>query len=100
MRFTRDMADAFGDWLERERIRRALVTARPELADSLELDEERPLLRVPLTDGESILIAKTDEEPMAPWVVGIPDRRSPTVHETTSLGEIVRWVLEVFERRG
>lgn len=99
MRFTGDMADAFGDWLERERIHEALVTALPELADSLELDEERPLLRVPLTGGGTMLVAKTDEEPMAPWVVGISDQHSPTVHETASLGEIVRRVLEAFESR-
>src|SRR5699024_10768981 len=99
MRFTRDMADAFGDWLERERIHEALVTALPELADSLELDEARPLLRVPLTGGGTLLVPTTDWEPMAPWVGDISYQHSLTVHETASLGEIVRRVLKAFESR-
>ena len=38
MQFTRDLAVAFGDWLEREQIRRALLAERPELEGELLLD--------------------------------------------------------------
>lgn len=99
MRFTRDMADAFGDWLERERIHQALVAARPALGGILELDEDRPLLRIPRAGGTDVLVAKTADEPRAGWIVGIPDPHSPTLHETSSLGDLVRRVLEVLDAR-
>lgn len=94
MLFTRDMADAFGDWLERERIHRALVSARPQLGDSLVLDEERPLLRILRPRAADVLVAKTSEEPAAGWIVGIPDPQSPTLHEPDSLEELVERVLD------
>lgn len=94
MLFTRDMADAFGDWLERDQIHRALVSARPQLGDSLVLDEERPLLRILRPRGADVLVAKTAEESAAGWIVGIPDPRSPTLHEPDSLEELVERVLD------
>ena len=99
MLFTRTMADAFGDWLERERIHDALVGARPELSGRLVLEADRPLLRVPLGDGTSMLVAKTHAEAEAGWVLGIPHPHSPTVHGTSSLGELVERVLEVLDSR-
>ncbi|MDN6303958.1 MAG: hypothetical protein L0J57_13070 [Brachybacterium sp.] len=99
MLFTRSMADAFGDWLERERIHDALVGARPELSGRLVLDADRPLLRVPLVDGTIMLVAKTHAETEAGWVLGIPHRHSPTLHETRSLGERVERVLQVLDDR-
>lgn len=100
MLFTRDMAAAFGDWLERERIRDALVAARPELVDTLVLDEERPLLRIPLPDGSDIVLAKTEDGPCAGWILGIPHPRRPVLHEPTSFGELVRRALEVLDSWG
>lgn len=100
MLFTHDMAAAFGDWLERERIRDALVRARPELDGRLMLDEERPLLRIPLPHGAGIVVAKTDGESSAGWVLGIPHPQSPALHETSSLGELVGRVLEVLDTWG
>lgn len=99
MLFTRPMADAFGDWLERERIHDALVDARPELSGRLMLDADRPLLRVPLVDGTTMLVAKTRGEAETAWVLGIPHPHSPTLHETRSLGELVGRVLEVLDDR-
>lgn len=100
MRFTPDMAVAFGDWLERERIHDALVMARPELGGTLVLDEERPLLRIPLPDGAGMVVAKTDEESSTGWVLGIPDAQSPVLHATSSLNELVGRVLEVLDSWG
>lgn len=99
MLFTRPMADAFGDWLERERIHDALVGARPELSGRLVLDADRPLLRVPLVDGTTMLLAKTHTETEAGWVLGIPHPHSPALHETSGLGELVGRVLEVLDDR-
>lgn len=97
MLFTPDMAVAFGDWLERDRIRQSLVAARPDLADGLRLDEERPLLQIPRPGGGAVLVAKIDEDPTAAWVVGIPGLPAPTLHRAGSLGEIVRRVFEALE---
>ncbi|GAA4523687.1 hypothetical protein GCM10023160_14150 [Brachybacterium paraconglomeratum] len=100
MLFTRDMAAAFGDWLERERIHDVLVTARPELGGRLVLDEERPLLRIPLPDGTDMVVAKTDEPTSTGWVLGIPAPHAPALHEPSSLGELVSRVLEVLDSWG
>lgn len=100
MLFTRDMTAAFGDWLERERIHDALVTARPALGGMLVLDEERPLLRIPLPGGADIVVAKTDEGPRTGWVLGIPHPQRPALHEPISLGELVGRVLEVLDSWG
>lgn len=104
MRFTPDMAAAFGDWLERERIHDALVMARPELGGKLVLDEERPLLRIPLPDDAGMVVAKseetTDGKPNTRWIVGIPHPHFPVLHATGSLGELVRRVLEVLDSWG
>lgn len=99
MLFTRTMADAFGDWLERERIHDALVGARPELSGRLVLDAVRPLLRVPLDDGTTLFVAKTHAETEAGWVLGVPHPHSPALHETSSLGELVERVLQVLDSR-
>ncbi|ATG51400.1 hypothetical protein CFK38_07575 [Brachybacterium vulturis] len=99
MLFTRPMADAFGDWLEREQIHHALVHARPDLEGLLVLDEDRPLLRIPLTDGTTMLVAKTDAEPGAGWVLGVPHPHTPRLHETGTLSELVRRVLEALDVR-
>lgn len=99
MHFTRDTADAFGDWLERERILQALVAAKPALGGTLVLDDDRPLLRIPRVGGTDVFVAKTADEPRAGWIVGIPDPHSPTLHETSSLGELVGRVLEVLDAR-
>lgn len=99
MLFTPTMAEAFGDWLERERIHHALVRARPDLEGRLQFDEDRPLLRIPLRDGTTMLMAKTGEEPGTGWVLGVPDPQSPTVHETGTLSELVRRALAVLDAR-
>lgn len=97
--FTRDTASVFGDWLERERIRHALLAARPELDGTLVLDEERPLLRNPFPGGTELMVAKTAAGSRAVWVAGVPHPQTPTVHETSSIAELVQRVLEAFDTR-
>lgn len=94
MRFTPALADAFGDWLERDRIRRALLAARPELAAVIRADEERPLLRILRPAGGTVLVAKTSEGAQSQWVVGVPGPPAPALHEPGSDEEIVRVVLD------
>lgn len=100
MLFSRDMAAAFGDWLERERIHDALTHARPELRDRLELDAERPLLRIRTPGGAGILVARTTDGQDLGWVVGVPHPHTPTVHEPRSREELVEHVLEVLDAVG
>lgn len=94
MHFSRDMTDAFADWLERDRIQRALIAARPGLAHTMVLDEVRPLLRIPSSDGGFIVVAKTFEGAATQWVVGVPARPEPIIHEPGSRDEIVRTVID------
>jgi hypothetical protein len=97
MRFTPDMVAAFGDWLELDRIRRGLLAARPELAHSVEVDTVRPLLRIARATGGEVLVAKTEEPSQAQWVVGVPGVPDPLLHDTGSLDEVVRTVLQTLE---
>ncbi|GAA1486282.1 hypothetical protein [Brachybacterium fresconis] len=98
MRFTRALADVFGDQLEQDRIRQALVAARPALAGQVHADEERPLLQILRPRGAAVLVAKTSEGPTgAQWVVGVPGTPEPTLHEATSSEEIVRLVLDAVD---
>lgn len=94
MRFTRALADVFGDQLEQDRIRRALIVARPALAELVHADGERPLLRIPRPRGADVLVAKTSEGPAgSQWVVGVPGAPAPTLHEAGNCEDIVRLVL-------
>ncbi|ATG54260.1 hypothetical protein CFK41_05335 [Brachybacterium ginsengisoli] len=93
MLFTPIMAAAFGDWLEREQIRAALFSARPQLDATLLLDPDRPLLRIPLPGGPTIIVAKLEDGPTSHWIVGIPHPQFPTLQETRTLDELVEQVL-------
>lgn len=97
MLLTPDQVASFGDWLKCDRIRRALVAARPELAERIVLDEARPLLRILRTDGRSVLVARTDEDSPAPWVVGVPGPSGPALLDVSSPEQIVQRVLEGLE---
>lgn len=94
MRLSREMATAFGDWLELDRIRRALLAARPLLVGTLVLDEERPLLRVPRSTGEAVIVARIDEAGATPWVVGVPGDRPPVLLDAGTPDEVVMLVLQ------
>ena len=93
MLLTRDMVDAFGDRLELDRIRQALLAARPELAGALVLDEMRPLLRIQGATGTALLVARTGEGSSAGCIVGIPGRSAPVLHDTCSSAEVITLVL-------
>lgn len=97
MQFTRALAVAFGDWLEREQIRRALLAERPELDGVLHLDPERPLLRIPRVERGAVIVARLDEEDGATWLVGVAGDSDPVLHEAASPGEAARIALDVLE---
>lgn len=97
MHFTRDMADSFGDWLERDRIQQALVSARPELADAMAPDDHRPLLRIRRPRGGTLIVARVIDGPEARWVVGVPDRSAPTLLDAGSPDEVVRIVVATLD---
>ncbi|MDN5686281.1 MAG: hypothetical protein L0G94_06285 [Brachybacterium sp.] len=101
MRFTRSMADAFGDQLEQDRIQQALVAARPELTAAIRAGEHRPLLRILDPRGGAVLVAKTSDGPSGPrWVVGVPGSPAPVIHEPGSCEGIVDVVLRALDRHG
>lgn len=95
MHLTRDMVEAFGDWLELGRIQRALVDARPELAEALVLDAERPLLQIRCPGGGALLVARAADDSAGRWIVGVPARPEPVLHDADSPEEAVRAALEV-----
>ncbi|HJB09226.1 MAG TPA: hypothetical protein H9786_01645 [Candidatus Brachybacterium merdavium] len=93
-------AEAFFDRLERDWIRCALVAARPDLEDAMVLEGERPMIRIPSPHRGAILVAKTDDGPTAQWIVGVPGRPDPSIHEPGSGEELVRIVLAALEGPG
>lgn len=95
MQFTRALAVAFGDWLEREQIRRALLAERPELEGELLLDPERPLLRIPRGERGPVIVARLDEADGATWLVGVADTVDPVLREASSPEEAARITLDV-----
>ena len=97
MDITRNMADSFGDWLERDRIQQALVSARPELADAMSPDDHRPLLRVRRPGAGTLLVARVTERSGTHWGVGVPGQPSPTLHEAESPDDAVTIVLAALD---
>lgn len=97
MQFTHDLTVAFGDWLEREQIRRALLAERPELDGLLHLDPERPLLRIPRVERGAVIVARLHEEDGAAWLVGVAGAADPVLHEASSPDEAARIALDVLE---
>ena len=93
-------AEALFDRLERDWIQCALLAARPDLEDAMVLEEDRPLIRIPAPRRGSILVAKIDDGAMAQWIVGIPDRPDPSIHEPDSREELVRIVLDALSGPG
>ena len=98
MQFTRDLAVAFGDWLEREQIRRALLAERPELEGELLLDPERPLLRVLRGGSGPVIVARVEEaDGEGGWLVGVAGSLDPVLREAPSPVEAARLALEALE---
>lgn len=97
MHLTPDMAEAFGDWLELDRIRDALVASRPELADDLALDAGRPLLRVRRPGRGALLVARAAEDSVGRWIVGASGRSEPVLHDVDAPEEVVTLVLEALQ---
>lgn len=100
MLFTPSMIEVFSDWLEREQIQDALISARPDLEGRIMPHEERPLLRIPRQDGGVVLVAKTSDEEGPGWVVGSPHPHTPTLRAASTVEELVEQVLEALETTG
>lgn len=92
-----DMADAFVDWLDLTRLQRALITARPGLDGAVILDELRPLLRARRPAGAALLVARTAQEDADRWLVGIPRRPDPVLHQAGTTDEMAQIVLAALE---
>ena len=98
MHFTHEMAEAFGDWLELDRIQSALLKARPELDGTFVLDAERPLLQIHRPEGELLLVARAADDARGRWIVGVPSRTEPVLHDADSVKETVGAVLDALGR--
>lgn len=99
---TRDMQEAFTDWLERDQIERALITARPDLAEQIILDEGRPVLRIPSPRGGFVVVAKPSSARSVlrlpfTWVVGMPSDSGLSFREPDSREELVALVLAALD---
>lgn len=97
MRFTPDMTSAFGEWLECDRIRRALIRAHPDIAARATLDPHRPMLRIVRAEGD-VVVARTDDGDPAGWIVGIAATPDPVLHEVTSTKSATTLVLRLLEQ--
>lgn len=98
MHLTHDMAEAFGDWLELDRIQRALLDARPDLDGAFVLDAERPLLQIHRPEGGLLLVARAADDTVGRWIVGMPGLTEPVLHDADSADETVGIVLDALER--
>ncbi|GAA1308057.1 MAG: hypothetical protein ACTH2U_17845 [Brevibacterium sp.] len=97
MHLTPDMADSFGDRLERDLIQHGLVSARPELADAMVPDEHRPLLRIRRPGAGMLIVARVIEGAAARWVIGVPGEPSPTLLDADSPDDAVAIVLAALD---
>jgi len=100
MFLTHDMAAAFGDWLECRRIQRALVAEIPSLAGAITPDGERPLLRIRRPAGDAVIVARACDDTAGRWIIGIPMRPAPILHDTDTWDEAVHIVLDVLGQPG
>lgn len=83
MRFTQDMTSAFGDWLECDRIRHALIAERPDIASRTTLHPQRPMLRIHRPEGD-VVVAKAEADGPAAWIVGVAASPDPVLHDASS----------------
>ena len=92
MFLTHDMADAFGDWLECRRIQRAL--------EAITADGERPLLRIRRPGRGTLIIARASDENAGRWIIGVPTRPTPVLHDADSWEAAVDIVLSAVGEPG
>lgn len=92
MRFTQDMTSAFGEWLECDRIRRALLEARPDIASRTTLDPQRPMLRIVRAEGD-VVVARAEADGPTAWIVGIAATPEPVLHDVSSAASATALVL-------
>lgn len=83
---------------ERDRIRRALLAARPSLAARLALGPTGALT-VPLPRGRAIEVGRMRRSGIARWVVVEPLGDGARVHQLASVEDCVRIVLAALARR-
>ena len=92
MRFTQDMTSAFGDWLECDRIRHALVAERPDIASRTTLHPQRPMLRIHRPEGD-VVVAKAEADGPAAWIVGVAASPDPLLHGASTAESATALVL-------
>lgn len=91
---SRDILKATDDFLQREDISQAIVSAFPELEDRILPGEGRPFFRIPYPAGGFVTIAKMTRGRVLRWVVAVPDAPEPTIHEPSSLEDYPRLVAD------
>lgn len=89
-----DVPDAVDDFLQRERISQAILSALPELEGRVAAADGKPVLTIPHTTGGQIVIAKMLRNHILRWVVAVPGTSEPTIHEPSSLEDYPRLVGE------
>ncbi|GAP80160.1 hypothetical protein Y09_3018 [Brachybacterium sp. SW0106-09] len=92
MRFTQDMTSAFGEWLECDRIRHALIAERPDIAARTTLHPQRPMLRIHRPGGD-VVVAKAEVDGSAAWIVGVAAFPDPVLHDASSAESATALVL-------
>jgi hypothetical protein len=68
------MISAFEDFLYAKEIAQAILEARPDLTDHVEVSDSRPVVTLPLKHG-AVLAAKVREGAVARWIVAVPNDR-------------------------
>lgn len=87
-----DMTSGIEHLLERDRIAQAITEAHPELAEKIEVDDAKPLLKIPAPRGGYLVIARMTRKGIARWVVAVPDGPEPTIHEPENMAGYVEVV--------
>lgn len=89
-----DMTSGIEHLLERDRIAKAITDAHPELTEKIEIDEAKPLLKIPAPQGGYLVIARMTRHYITRWVVSVPDGPEPTIHEPEDMAGYVSVVEE------
>lgn len=91
---TSDMVDGFAQILERNQIQEALIDAYPQLAERIEVDDARPLLKIPTGRGGAVVIWKGTDKHITRWRIGCPQGADVVIHEPESMDEYPSIVAE------
>lgn len=87
-----DMLRGIEHLLERDRIANTISDAHPELAEKIEVDDAKPLLKISAPRGGYVIIARMTRQGITRWIVGVPDGPEPTIHEPENMAGYVEVV--------